>query len=118
MAAKVNQPIQSADREWPHISEHAADRWHARADQPWPPVGPRVAWRHGQLLDQPHGVDADEVRYYPPAHAVLVMKEDSAVVGNAVETQATIVTVINPTEPDTKPTLREAIVRSSRGEIR
>jgi len=58
--------------DWPTISRHAARRLHERGQACEPPVGPRAAWIDGQPVAEPHGLDADAVRYHAPTGLVLV----------------------------------------------
>lgn len=60
--------------EWVGVTEHAAERWLDRADDDFD-GGPRTAWFDGFLVDEPHGLEADEVRLHEPSGTVLVRKD-------------------------------------------
>lgn len=83
--------------EWVGLTDHAGDQWRERADPP-ESIGPRIAWFDGVVVHEPHGLEADEVRYHPPSGVVLLRKDGD------------LVTVID-VGPDAKPELRQAVRR-------
>jgi len=81
--------------EWIGLSDHAAYLWTDRSGVGG--YGPRVAWFEATVVTEPHGLDADEVRYHRPSGTVLLAR-------NGV-----LVTVL---DIDTaKPALRKAVRR-------
>lgn len=85
----------------PEVSDHAAARWAARSAVPTD-LSPTTAWRQGVRIDEPHGLEADEVRYHPAADCVLVRKDCGIVTVIAVDGRA-------------KPPLKHAIQRTQAG---
>ncbi|WP_435067684.1 hypothetical protein [Haloplanus sp. C73] len=55
------------------LTDHAADRWAARSDDTG--YGPVVAWREGRVIPEPHGLEADEVRFHRPSGTVLLNRD-------------------------------------------
>lgn len=85
----------------PEVSDHAAAMWAARSAIPTD-LTPTTAWQQGVRIDEPHGLEADEVRYHPVAECVLLRKDRG------------VVTVI-PIDGGAKPPLKQAIQRSQVG---
>ena len=85
----------------PEVSNHASAMWAARSAIPTD-LSPTTAWQQAVRIDEPHGLEADEVRYHPPADCVLLRKDSS------------VVTVI-PVDGRSKPALKQAIQRTQVG---
>lgn len=83
------------------ITDHAWTRWQSRraAD---PGHGPVLAWDRAERVPEPHGLDADEVRYHAPTDLAMVAGVEPAPDGTRV-----VVTMIRG--EGAKPALREAI---------
>jgi hypothetical protein len=69
--------------DWPTVSAHAASRFAERGREA--PVGPRAAWIQGRDVGEPHGCDADAVRYHAPSNLALLVRNGVLVTCIAVD---------------------------------
>lgn len=63
--------------DWIDLTDHAAERWAARSADV--DHGPVVAWVEGAPVAEPHGLDADEVRFHRPSGTVLLRRDEAIV---------------------------------------
>lgn len=58
-------------------SSHAQDQWNDRSKKPQ--MYPIVAWQNGLRIPEPHGMEAQEMKYHHPSRQALLRKRTTIV---------------------------------------